>query len=93
MGALLKQKIHATSARFEVEVLGIEPHQDHVHLLFKSKLTLALPKYINALKTITSCEIRRTSPEIKDKLWRNTFWGQSYFLATTGQVTLAVLQQ
>ena len=90
---LLKQKVYEISERFAVEVLGIEPNTDHVHLLFKSKPTLDLPKYINALKTITSREIRRTFPAVKDKLWRNAFWGRSYFLATTGQVTLDMLKQ
>jgi len=90
---LLKQKVYEISERFEVEVLGIEPNMDHVHLLFKSKPTLDLPKYINALKTITSREIRRTFPEVKEKLWRNAFWARSYFLATTGQVTLDMLKQ
>ena len=90
---LLKQKVYEISEAFEVEVLGIEPNTDHVHLLFKSKPTLVLPKYINALKTITSREIRRNFPEVKEKLWRNAFWARSYFLATTGQVTLDLLKQ
>lgn len=89
---LLKQKVYEISERFEVEVLGIEPNMDHVHLLFKSKPTLDLPKYINALKTITSREIRRTFPEVKEKLWRNAFWARTYCLATTGQVTLEMLK-
>jgi len=66
---LLKQKVDEISERFEVEILGIELNMDHVHLLFKSKPTLDLPKYINALKIITSREIRRIFPEVKDKLW------------------------
>ena len=27
-------------------------------------------------------------PEIKDKLWKNVFWSNSYCLITTGQTTL-----
>jgi len=90
---LLKQKVYEISEAFEVDVLGIEPDTNHVHLLFKSKPTLVLPKYINALKTITSREIRRNFPEVKETLWKNVFWARSYFLATTGQVTLDVLKQ
>ena len=88
----LKQKIHEISETYEVEILAIETDQDHVHILFKAKPTLNIPKYINALKTITSREIRRNFPEVKEKLWRNAFWSPSYFLATSGQVTLDVLK-
>ena len=55
----LKQKIHEISNTFDVDVLAIECDKDHVHILFKTKPTLNIPKYINALKTITSREIRR----------------------------------
>ncbi|KUK18197.1 IS200/IS605 family transposase [Thermococcus sibiricus] len=88
----LKQKIHEISETHEVEILAIETDQDHVHILFKAKPTLNIPKYINALKTITSREIRRNFPEVKERLWRNAFWSPSYFLATSGQVTLDVLK-
>ncbi len=88
----LKQKIHEISETHEVEILAIETDQDHVHVLFKAKPTLNIPEYINALKTITSREIRRNFPEVKEKLWRNAFWSPSYFLATSGQVTLDVLK-
>ena len=89
----LKQKIHEISETFEVEILAIECDVDYVHILFKAKPTLNIPKSINALKTITSREIRRKFPEVKKKLWKNVFWSSSYFLATTGQVTLDVLKK
>lgn len=88
----LKTQINNISQNFEVDVLGIEPDQDHFHMLFKCKPTLDIPKYINAIKSITSREIQRNFPEIKTKLWKGVFWSPSYFLATSGQVTLDVLK-
>ena len=88
----LKTQINNISRNFEVEVLGIEPDQDHFHMLFKCKPTLDIPKYINAIKCITSREIQRNFPKIKTKLWKGVFWSPSYFLATSGQVTLDVLK-
>jgi len=90
---LLKTKIKEISETFEVGVLNIECDKDHFHMLFKSKPTLDIPKYMNAIKTITSREIQRNFPEIKKLLWNNTFWSPSYFLATTGQVTLDQLKK
>jgi putative transposase len=89
----LKQKVHDISETFQVDVLNIECDKDHFHLLFKAKPTLDIPKYLNAMKTITSREIQRNFPEIKKHIWGNQFWSRSYFLATTGQVTLDALKK
>ncbi|MCG7853361.1 MAG: IS200/IS605 family transposase, partial [Methanosarcinaceae archaeon] len=61
---LLKQTVHNISENFDVEVLNIEFDKDHFHMIFKSKATLDIPKYINAVKTISSREIRRKFPEV-----------------------------
>lgn len=90
---LLKLKIHEISTTFQVEVIDIGCDTDHFHMIFKSKPTLEIPKYLNAIKTITSREIRRTFPEIKTILCGDAFWSPSYFLATTGQVTLEQLKK
>jgi len=89
----LKQKVREISVGFEVDVLNIECDRDHFHMIFKAKPTLDMPKYINAVKTITSREIQRNFPEVKQELWKGVFWSPSYFLATTGQVTLDVLKK
>lgn len=89
----LKQKIYEISNNFEVSIVAMECDDDHIHILFKSKPTLSITKYINALKTITSREIRRNFPEVKEKLWKNALWSPSYFLATSGQVTLDILKK
>jgi len=87
----LKQKIHEISETFEVTVLNIECDKDHFHMIFKAKPTLNIPKYLNSIKTITSREIKRNYPEVKQLLWKQAFWSPSYFLTTTGQTTLNVL--
>ena len=89
----LKQKIHEISHSFQVEVINIEPDKDHFHQLFKGKPTLDIPRYLNAIKTITSREIQRKFPEVRKMLWNSQFWSRSYFLATTGQVTLDQLKK
>lgn len=89
----LKQKIKEISSTFEVEIINQECDKDHIHIIFKAKPTLNIPKYLNTLKTITSREIRRNFPEVKEKLWKDAFWSPSYFLTTTGQVTLDQLKK
>ncbi|PIO00557.1 IS200/IS605 family transposase [archaeon CG10_big_fil_rev_8_21_14_0_10_43_11] len=89
---MLKTQINNISQNFQVDILGIEPDKDHFHMLFKCKPTLDITRYLNAIKSITSREIQRNFPEVKKKLWNGTFWSPSYFLATSGQVTLDVLK-
>lgn len=88
---LLKMKIKEISETFKVDVINQECDVDHIHILFRSQPSLNIPKYVNTIKTITSREIRRNFPEIKTKLWKDAMWSPSYFVATTGEVTLDVL--
>ena len=90
---LLKAKVREISESFDVSVLNIECDKDHFHMLFACRPTLNLPKYVNAIKTITSREIRRQHPDVKKLLWKDTFWSPSYFLTTTGQTTLDQLKR
>ena len=88
----LKMKSREIADTFNVNILYMECDEDHFHMLFKSTPILNIPQFINAIKTITSREIQRKFPEIKKELWKGKFWSPSYFLATSGQVTLDVLK-
>ena len=90
---LLKRKVREMSGTFGAEVLNIECDRGHFHMIFKAKPTLDMPGYVNAIKTITSREIQRNFPKVKRRLWKGVLWSPSYFLATTGQVTLDVLKK
>ena len=90
---LLKQKINEISQTFQVDVINMECDKDHFHMIFKSKPTLDIPKYLNAIKTISSREIQRKFPKVKLKLWKGKFWSPSYCLITTGQTTLDQLKK
>ena len=89
----LKMKIREISETFNVDVLDIECDKDHFHMLFKATPLLNITKYINAIKTITSREIQRNFPEVRNELYNNKFWSPSYFLATSGQATLDVMHK
>jgi putative transposase len=89
----LKQMVESISEDFEVEVIEQECGEDQLHLLFRAKPTLLLTKYINILKGHTSRRLREKHKDfLKDKLWGDSFWSPSYFLATCGNVSIDVLQ-
>lgn len=89
----LKTIISGISENFQVEIIEQECGEDHIHILFRSKPTLEITKYINILKGYSSRKIREKHKDfLKDKLWSDSFWSPSYFLATTGNVTIDILK-
>jgi putative transposase len=50
-------------------------------------------KTVNTLKGVTARYLRKEFPELKELLWGDSFWSDSYFLASTGQVSLDVLKR
>jgi REP element-mobilizing transposase RayT len=86
----LKTHIRRCSESQDVRVLDIETDKDHFHMLFRCNPTCNIPKYINLLKTITSREIKKKH-DVTKLLWNGKFWSPSYFLVTTGGVTLNIL--
>ena len=67
--------------------------KDHVHVMFRAKPSSELSKFINAYKSASSRLLKKDHPEIKDKLWKEAFWSQSYCLLTTGGAPIEVIQE
>ena len=67
--------------------------KDHVHVMFRAKPSSELSKFINAYKSASSRLLKKDHPEIKDKLWKEAFWSQSYCLLTTGGAPLEVIRE
>ena len=90
----LKAKIIELSENFEVKVGEIECGMDHVHLLISARPMLDIPKYINTIKGHSSRFLRKEYKTfLQDKLWGAHFWSPSYFISSTGNVSIDVLKQ
>jgi putative transposase len=88
----LKEKVISVSDIFDTEIIEQETDVDHIHILFKSKPTLEIIKYIKSLKGVSSRILRQKYKNfLKDKLWGKAFWSPSYYLATSGNVSLSKL--
>jgi putative transposase len=88
----LKNIIWGLAKQLKVEIIAQEPAEDHLHVLFKAKPTTDLVKVVNTFKGVTARLIRQEYPQLKDLLWGDSFWSDSYFIASTGQVSLDVLK-
>lgn len=78
---------------FDVKITAMECGVDHIHVLFRAKPSLDITKFINILKGHSSRDLRKKySDVLKDKLWGDAMWSPSYFLSTTGNVSLDTLK-
>ena len=62
-------------------------------MLVKGTPSTDLEKVFNTLKGVSSRYLRQEFPEIKNMLWGDSFWSDSKFIASTGQVSLDVLMK
>jgi putative transposase len=80
------------NSEMAIEIVAQEPCEDHHHILFKATPNTSLTKVINSIKGASARVLRNEFPETKKFLGGDAFWAPSYFLATTGQVSLDVLK-
>jgi putative transposase len=89
----LKNIVWDLAKQLGIEIIAQEPAEDHIHILFKAKQSTDLVKIVNTLKGVTARLMRKEFPQLKELLWGDSFWSDSYFLASTGQVSLDVLKK
>ena len=67
--------------------------RDHVHILFRGQPNTEISKFINAYKSASSRLIKKEFPQIRNSLWKEMFWSQSYCLISTGGATADIIKQ
>lgn len=66
---------------------------DHIHILFKAHPKTEISKFINAYKSASSRLVKKEFPEIREKLWKENFWSQSFCLLTSGGAPIDVIRK
>lgn len=66
---------------------------DHVHIMFRAQPRTELSRFINAYKSASSRLIKKEYPQIREKLWKEAFWSQSFCLMTAGGAPVEVIRQ
>ena len=85
-----KELMRKISTENDVDVINQECGNDHIHLMVSTKPTLQLTKYINLLKGHSSRALRKEF-DISEQLYGDSFWSDSYYIATCGNVSLDTL--
>ena len=74
---------HLIEQCYQGRLIELNGEPDHIHILFELPATAAPSVVVCSLKTQLSKEIRANFwDEIKDKLWNNIFWSDSYFISS-----------
>jgi putative transposase len=76
--------------RWEQELIELEVMPDHVHLLVGCDPQFGIHRLVKLLKGYSSHVLREEFPALKRRL--PSLWTNSYFVATTGGVTLETLK-
>ena len=81
------------SPRYNVMLEEWNHDKDHVHILFRAHPNTELSKFINAYKSASSRLLKKEFPNIREKLWKEHFWSQSFCLLTTGGASIEVIKK
>ena len=65
---------------------------DHVHILLKAHPNTEISKFINAYKSASSRLLKKEYPAIRNQLWKERFWSQSFCLLTSGGAPIDVIK-
>lgn len=67
--------------------------KDHVHVMFRAQPKSEISKFINAYKSASSRLIKKEYPQVREKLWKEAFWSQSFCLLTAGGAPIEVIRE
>ena len=79
--------------RYGIEVDEWNHEGDHIHVMFLAQPKSELSKFINACKSASSRLLKKEFPAIRKKLWKETFWSQSFCLITAGGAPIEVIRE
>ena len=84
---LVREICHAN----EIEILKGHVRPDHVHLLLSVPPSLAPSRVMQAIKGKTSHHLLSEFRALKKEFWGRHLWARGYFVASSGNVTDAIL--
>lgn len=93
ISARAKEIFEYIAPNYHITLMEWNHDADHIHILFRAHPKTEISKFINAYKSASSRLIKKEFPEIRQKLWNEYFWSQSFCLITAGGAPLSVLKQ
>jgi putative transposase len=87
---LIKSTITELSKKYNYEILAMEIMPDHIHLQISAVPQYSPAELMNKIKGVTGFRISKQFPDLKA---RGKIWINSYFCATTGNVSTETIKK
>ncbi|SNX54138.1 IS200/IS605 family transposase [Thermoanaerobacterium sp. RBIITD] len=87
---LIKNTIIELSEKYNYEILAMEIMPDHIHLQISVVPQYSPAELMNKIKGVTGFRISKQFPDLKA---RGKIWTNSYFCATTGNVSTETIKK
>ena len=88
-----KEIFEYISPKYNITLQDWNHDKDYVHILFKAHPNTEISKFINTYKGASSRLLKKEFPQIRQKLWKEYFWSQSFCLLTTGGAPIEVIRK
>ena len=89
----LKEIFEYIAKNYNIHIDEWNHDKDHIHVLFSGEPNSNISKFLNAYKSASSRLIKKEFPQIIDYLWKGSFWSRSFFLVSTGGVTIDIIKR
>lgn len=89
----LKNIFERIAPDYNIKITEWNHDCDHVHILLEAHPNTQMTKYINAVKSASSRLVKKEFPEIKNQLYKESFWSKSFCLLTTGGASIEAIQK
>ena len=90
----LEEICHDQCKNWDVEMEEFGGEADHIHLLLDMHPNIALSRFINSLKTVTSRLLRKEFREHLSKFyWKPVLWTRAYCIITAGGAPIDILRK
>ena len=76
--------INQICVEYGLTIIELEVSMDHIHLFVESPPKYSPAEIMNFLKSISARELFKKFPALRKKLWAGEFWGDGYFVGTSG---------
>lgn len=83
-----KEIFEYIAPKYHISLEQWEYSKDFIHMQFRAHPNTEISKFINTYKSASSRLIKKEFPEILDKLWNQCFWSKSFYLLTTGAISM-----
>lgn len=88
-----KEIFEYISSNYNITLQEWNHDKDHIHILFKAHPNTNISRFINAYKSASSRLLKKEFPWIRQKLWKEYFWSQSFCLLTIGGAPVDVIKK